>query len=39
MLGRARSLLAELEDPYLLRLVDVTELRVESYFHKELKVH
>jgi hypothetical protein len=36
MISRARSILARLGDPYLARLVDVTELRLESYFQKEL---
>jgi hypothetical protein len=38
MIARARSILAELKDPYLVRLVDVTELRLESYFRKDLRV-
>ena len=37
MIVRSRSLLAELEDPFLVRLVDVTDLRLDSYFRKELK--
>jgi hypothetical protein len=36
LLVRARSMLAQLNDPYLARLVDVTELRLDSYFRKEL---
>lgn len=38
MIARSRSILAKLNDPYLVRLVDVTELRLDSYFRKELKV-
>jgi hypothetical protein len=38
MIDRARAILARLNDPYLARLVDVTELRLENYFRKELKV-
>jgi hypothetical protein len=37
MIARSRSLLAELQDPFLVRLVDVTDLRLDSYFRKELK--
>jgi hypothetical protein len=36
MIARARSILARLQDPYLVRLVDVTELRLDTYFRKEL---
>lgn len=38
MIARARAILSELGDPCLARLVDVTELRVESYFRKELGI-
>jgi hypothetical protein len=38
MIARSRSLLGELNDPYLTRLVDVTELRLDSYFRKELSM-
>ncbi len=38
MIGQARSILARLNDPYLARLVDVTELRLDTYFRKELKL-
>jgi hypothetical protein len=38
MIARARSLLTELNDPCLTRLVDVTELRLDSYFRKELSL-
>lgn len=37
MIIRSRTLLAELQDPFLVRLVDVTDLRLDSYFRKELK--
>ena len=36
MIAQARSILARLQDPYLVRLVDVTELRLDTYFRKEL---
>ena len=36
MIARSRALLAELHDPFLVRLVDVTDLRLDSYFRKEL---
>jgi hypothetical protein len=36
MIAQARSILARLQDPYLLRLVDVTELRLDQYFRKDL---
>jgi hypothetical protein len=38
MIAESRAILARLEDPYLARLVDVTDLRLESYFRKELKI-
>jgi len=38
MISQARSILKRLNDPYLTRLVDVTELRLESFFRKELKM-
>jgi hypothetical protein len=37
MIDRARAILARLNDPCLGRLVDVTELRLDTYFRKELK--
>lgn len=37
MIARSRAILARLGDAYLGRLVDVTELRLDSYFQKELK--
>ncbi len=36
MIAQARSILARLQDPHLARLVDVTELRLDTYFRKEL---
>jgi hypothetical protein len=36
MIAQARDILERLGDRYLFRLVDVTELRVESFFKKEL---
>lgn len=38
MIAQSRAILARLNDPYLVRLVDVTEARVEAYFRKELKM-
>jgi hypothetical protein len=38
VIERSRLILDKLQDHYLLRLVDVTELRLENYFRKELKV-
>lgn len=38
MIAQARSILARLDDSLLVRLVDVTELRVDAYFRKELKM-
>jgi hypothetical protein len=38
MLAQSRAILARLNDPFLGRLVDVTELRVESFFQNNLKV-
>jgi hypothetical protein len=38
MIQRSREILKKLEDAYLGRFVDVTELRMENYFRKELKV-
>lgn len=38
MIAQSRTILKELNDPYLVRLVDVTEARVDSYFKKELRV-
>jgi len=34
MIGQARSILARLDDHFLTRLVDVTELRLDNYFRK-----
>lgn len=38
MIAQSRSILARLNDPFLGRLVDVTELRLDSYFRNELKL-
>ena len=38
MINQSRDLLNRLEDVYLVRFVDVTELRLENYFRKELKM-
>jgi hypothetical protein len=38
MIDEARSILARLDDTLLVRLVDVTELRVDAFFHKTLKL-
>jgi hypothetical protein len=38
MINQSRAILARLEDRFLFRLVDVTELRLDNYFSKELKV-
>lgn len=37
MIFEARTILTRLNDRFLVRLVDVTELRVDTYFRKELK--
>jgi hypothetical protein len=37
MIVESRSILSRLNDPFLTRLVDVTELRLDTYFRKELK--
>jgi hypothetical protein len=38
MIAQARVILSRLNDSYLVRLVDVTEARLDSYFRKELKM-
>lgn len=38
MIAKARAILTQLNDFYLVRLVDVTEARLDSYFHKDLKM-
>jgi hypothetical protein len=38
MITQARSILVRLDDSMLVRLVDVTELRVDAFFRKELKL-
>ena len=37
MIAQSREILARLTDPFLLRLVDVTGLRLDTYFRKKLK--
>jgi len=38
MIAQARSILTRLNDSYLVRLVDVTEARLDSFFRKDLKI-
>lgn len=38
MIAQSRAILAQLGDPFLGRMVDVTELRLDTYFRKELKL-
>ena len=38
MIRKSRMILKQLEDPYLEKIVYVTELRLESYFRKEFKL-
>jgi hypothetical protein len=38
LISQARAILERLEDRFLGRLVDVTELRLEAYFRKELRM-
>ena len=38
MIGLARVILDRLDDRYLVRLVDVTELRLDNYFQRDLKM-
>lgn len=38
MIAQSRSILTRLNDSFLVRLVDVTEARLDSFFHKELKM-
>jgi hypothetical protein len=38
MIATSRSILAQLNDPFLVRLVDVTDLRLDAYFRKDLKL-
>ena len=38
MIARSREILIKLQDPYLVRLVDVTEVRLDTYFHKEFNI-
>jgi hypothetical protein len=37
MIAQARAILTKLDDHYLGRLVDVTELRLDNYLRKEMK--
>ena len=37
MLTEARAILARLDEPFLGRLVEITALRLENYFRKELR--
>ncbi|GAB6056362.1 hypothetical protein JCM15415_16780 [Methanobacterium movens] len=38
MLDQSISILKDINDPYLTRIVNVTELRLDSFFHKDLKM-
>ena len=38
MIAEARAILARLDDRLLVRMVDVTELRLDTYFRKEFKI-
>ena len=38
MIANSRAILEKLNDPYLVRLVDVTEARLDSFFKKDLKM-
>ncbi len=38
MIAQCHAILKRLNDPFLVRLVDVTDLRLDSYFRKELKL-
>jgi hypothetical protein len=38
MIAQSRSILTRLNDPYLVRLVDVTEMRLDAFFRKEFNV-
>lgn len=38
MIAQSRLILEKLKDPYLVRLVDVTEARLDSFFQKEMKM-
>jgi hypothetical protein len=38
MIQRARAILTRLDDHYLTRLVDVTELRLKTYYRKEFRI-
>ncbi len=38
MIDRSRAILDRLQDPYLVRLVDVTELRLKTYYRKQFGI-
>jgi len=38
MITQSRAILKRLDDPYLVRLVDVTEARLDSFFKKEMQI-
>jgi hypothetical protein len=38
MIAEARAILKRLDDPYLVRLVDVTEARLDTFFRKEMQL-
>ncbi len=38
MIAQSRAILDKLNDPYLVRLVDVTEARLDAFFKKEMKL-
>jgi hypothetical protein len=38
MIAQSRAILTRLKDPYLVRLVDITEARLDSFFRKKLKM-
>lgn len=38
LIAQSKSILEDLNDPYLARIVEVTELRLDSFFRKDLKI-
>lgn len=38
LINRSQSILKDINDPYLAKIVEVTELRLDSFFHKDLKM-
>ena len=38
MVAQSKAILSRLDDHHLFRMVDVTELRLDTYFHKQLKI-